>query len=183
MKRIGGGNAVGRRKHLPHEGELGFALLLVFLMAAVIGITLWMQLPRVAIQSQRAKEQLLVERGEEFKRAIQLFLRANLGTRFPADMDDLDRGFNNMRFLRHRYKDPMTGKDDWRLIHVAAGGFIDSLTIKLPTPAGTTAASDLAASSSGDGTQPQPTPQRWQLQRPGATPSTNAASEIGRAHV
>jgi len=105
-------------------------LLLVFLMAAVIGITLWMQLPRVAIQSQRAKEQLLVERGEEFKRAIQLFLRANLGTRFPADMDDLDRGFNNLRFLRHRYKDPMTGKDEWRLIHIQGGVLTDSLLNK-----------------------------------------------------
>jgi len=81
-----------------HEGERGFALLLVFLMAAVIGIMLWSQLPRVAIQSQRAKEQLLIERGEQFKRAIQLFMRANKGApRYPADMDDLDRGYNNLR--------------------------------------------------------------------------------------
>jgi hypothetical protein len=120
----------GRAGRLPHEGERGFALLLVFLMAAVIGITLWAELPRVAIQSQRAKEQLLMERGEQFKRAIQLFLRANKGTRFPADMDDLDRGFNNMRFLRHRYKDPMTGKDEWRIIHMQGGMLTDSLLTK-----------------------------------------------------
>ncbi len=113
-----------------HGGERGFALLLVFLMAAVIGITLWAELPRVAIQSQRAKEQLLVERGEQFKRAIQLFLRANKGTRFPADMDDLDRGYNNLRFLRHRYKDPMTGKDEWRIIHMQGGVLTDSLLNK-----------------------------------------------------
>jgi hypothetical protein len=122
--------AVGRRKRLPREGERGFALLLVFLMAAVIGITLYAELPRVAIQSQRAKEQLLVERGEQFKRAIQLFLRANKGTRFPADLDDLDRGYNNLRFLRHRYKDPMTGKDEWRIIHMQGGVLTDSLLNK-----------------------------------------------------
>jgi hypothetical protein len=118
------------RKTAAHEGERGFALLLVFLMAALIGITLWAELPRVAIQSQRAKEQLLVERGEQFKRAIQLFLRANKGTRFPADMDDLDRGYNNLRFLRHRYKDPMTGKDEWRIIHMQGGVLTDSLLTK-----------------------------------------------------
>jgi hypothetical protein len=115
---------------VPHAGERGFALLLVFLMAAVIGITLWAELPRVAIQSQRAKEQMLMERGEQFKRAIQLFLRANKNTRFPADMDDLDRGYNNLRFLRHRYKDPMTGKDEWRIIHMQGGVLTDSLLTK-----------------------------------------------------
>jgi type II secretory pathway pseudopilin PulG len=119
-----------RAARLPREGERGFALLLVFLMAAVIGITLYAELPRVAIQSQRAKEQLLVERGEQFKRAIQLFLRANKGTRFPADLDDLDRGYNNLRFLRHRYKDPMTGKDEWRIIHMQGGVLTDSLLNK-----------------------------------------------------
>ena len=119
-----------RPKALPHDGERGFALLLVFLMAAVIGIALWAELPRVAIQSQRAKEQLLMERGEQFKRAIQLFLRANKNTRYPADMDDLDRGYNNLRFLRHRYKDPMTGKDEWRIIHMQGGVLTDSLLTK-----------------------------------------------------
>ncbi|MGO9010001.1 MAG: hypothetical protein ACLQPN_07850 [Bryobacteraceae bacterium] len=126
---------VGRLKPAPPEqgargGERGFALLLVFLMAAVIGIMLYAQLPRVAMQSQRAKEQLLIERGEQFKRAIQLFLRANKGTRYPADIDDLDRGYNNLRFLRHRYKDPMTGKDEWRIIHVQGGVLTDSLLNK-----------------------------------------------------
>jgi len=110
--------------------ERGFALLLVFLMAAVIGITLYAELPRVALQSQRAKEQLLMERGEQFKRAIQLYFRASKGTKYPADIDDLDRGFNNLRFLRHRYKDPMTGKDEWRIIHIQGGVLTDSLLTK-----------------------------------------------------
>jgi|SRR5208283_4489529 len=118
------------RKNAAASGERGFALLLVFLMAAVIGIALFAEVPRVALQAQRAKEQLLVERGEQFKRAIQLFVRANKGTRFPADIDDLDRGYNNLRFLRHRYKDPMTGKDEWRIIHMQGGVLVDSLLNK-----------------------------------------------------
>lgn len=110
------------------RGESGFALLLVFLMAAVIAITLYRQIPRVAFQAQRQKEQMLIERGEQYRRAIQLFVRAN--RKYPSRIEDLEN-FNNRRFLRHRYKDPMTGKDDWRLIHInAAGVFEDSLLNK-----------------------------------------------------
>jgi type II secretory pathway pseudopilin PulG len=118
-----------------HRPESGFALLLVFLMAAVIAISLYMEIPRVSFDSQRQKEQLLVFRGEQYKRAIQLYFRAskkNSPGRYPADLDDLERGFNNMRFLRHRYKDPMTGKDEWRLIHMQNGMLTDSVLTKNP---------------------------------------------------
>jgi hypothetical protein len=111
-----------------HTSESGFALLLVFLMAAIVAISLYMQIPRVAFQSQRQKEQLLMSRGEQYKRAIQLFVRAN--NRYPGDIKDLEN-FNNRRYLRHKFVDPVTGKDEWRLIHVnAAGVFTDSLLNK-----------------------------------------------------
>src|SRR5579871_5887696 len=110
------------------RGESGYALLLVFLMAACIAISLYMEMPRVAFESQRTKEQLLIDRGEQYKRAIQLFYRKN--KRFPATMEELEK-FQEIRFLRQRYKDPMTGKDEWRLIHVGPGGQLtDSLVQK-----------------------------------------------------
>ncbi|MFB3829155.1 MAG: hypothetical protein ACE15B_20480 [Bryobacteraceae bacterium] len=107
--------------------DSGFALLLVFLMAAMIAITLYMQLPRVAFESQRAKEQLLVERGEQYKRAIQLFVRKM--NRYPGRIEELENT-NSIRFLRHKYKDPMTGKEEWRLIHYNGGVFTDSIKNK-----------------------------------------------------
>lgn len=120
-------------------GESGFALLLVFLMAAVLAITLYLQLPRVAFQVQRQKEQLLIERGEQYKRAIQVFFRTN--NRYPAEIKDLEN-FNNRRFLRHKFIDPMTGKDDWRLVHVNNGVLTDSvLNKKKPGDTGQAAAS------------------------------------------
>jgi hypothetical protein len=112
------------------SSESGFALLLVFAMAAAVAIMLYMELPRIVFESQRTKEQELIDRGEEYRRAIQLYVRKN--KKYPASLDDLDKS-GSIRYLRRRYKDPMTGESDWRLIHIdAAGVFTDSLTIKPP---------------------------------------------------
>lgn len=110
--------------------ESGFAMLLVFLMAASIAITLYIEIPRVAFEAERQRELLLVDRGNQFKRAIQVFVtdKTNNPTRrFPASIDELEN-FNNHRYLRHRYIDPMTGKDEWRLIHINGGVLTDSVT-------------------------------------------------------
>jgi len=107
------------------QDQSGFALLFVFAMAAIIAITLYVALPRVAFEAQRDKEELLIQRGEQYKRAIQLYVRKF--KRFPGKMEDLDNA-NGIRFLRHHYVDPMTGKDEWRLIHAGPGGILlDSL--------------------------------------------------------
>ena len=115
------------------KNERGFALLLVFLMAAIIGITLYMEVPRVAMQSQRDKEQALIDRGEQYKRAIQLFVAK--AKRYPGDIKELE-SFQNQRFLRQRYIDPMTGKDEWRLIHIQGGVLTDSKVTKPTAPGG-----------------------------------------------
>ncbi len=107
--------------------ESGFALLLVFLMAAVIAISLYMEIPRIAFEAQRQKEQLLIERGEQYKRAIQVFYTTN--KRYPARIEELEN-LNNRRFLRRRYIDPMTGKDEWRLVHIQNGVLTDSVDTK-----------------------------------------------------
>ncbi len=111
--------------------ERGFALLLVFVLAAAIAIMLYKELPRVAFEGQRNKEALLISRGEQYQRAIQLYFRKF--KKYPAKIEDLENT-NQLRFLRKRYNDPMTGKSEWRLIHIGAGGiFTDSLTHKPPS--------------------------------------------------
>jgi hypothetical protein len=117
-----------RRGARAASSEGGFALLLVFAMAAAVAIMLYLELPRVAFEAQRSQEQLLIERGEQYKRAIQLYFRKF--KQYPATMEALETT-NNVRFLRRRYADPLTGKDEWRLIHVGPGGvFTDSITQK-----------------------------------------------------
>ncbi|HXB74625.1 MAG TPA: hypothetical protein VNY05_40700 [Candidatus Acidoferrales bacterium] len=111
--------------------ERGFAMLLVFLLASVVAIGLYLEMPRVALESQRQKEQLLIDRGEQYKRAIQLFYKK--AGRYPAELKDLE-SFQNQRFLRRRYVDPLTGKDEWRLIHINNGALTDSLVNKPKTP-------------------------------------------------
>ena len=119
----------------PRRKDSGFALLMVFLMAACVAIMLYTEVPRVAFEAERQKELLLIDRGNQFKRAIQVFVtdRTNNPTRrYPASIDELE-SFNNHRYLRHRYVDPMTGKDEWRLVHINGGVLTDSVTTKAPT--------------------------------------------------
>jgi uncharacterized membrane protein YgcG len=120
--------ATRRHGDAAKNGESGYALLLIFAMAATIAVMLYMELPRVAFEKQRDREQVLIEHGEQYKRAIQLYFRKFKN--YPATIEALENT-NNVRFLRRRYPDPLTGKDEWRLIHVGPGGvFTDSLTHK-----------------------------------------------------
>lgn len=132
-------------------GERGFALLLVFLMASVIALFLYRQAPRAAFEAQRDKEQLLIERGEQYKLAVQRYFVKY--RKFPQDVKELENT-NSLRFLRRRYTDPLTGKDEWRLIHVNAAGVLTDSKVqpfqdplksgsgKTDTTQQTTAASD-----------------------------------------
>ncbi len=114
--------------------QRGFALLIVFLMAAAVALMLYRQIPRVAFESQRDKEQLLIDRGEQYKRGIQLYFVAY--KKYPTKMEDLE-DTNHKRYLRRRYIDPMTGKEEWRLVHVNGAGLLtDSQVTKPPSPDG-----------------------------------------------
>ena len=107
----------------PPEG--GFALLVVFLMAAAVAFTMYQELPRAAFESVRDKEQVLTDRGNQYRRAIQVFYAEN--KRYPAELKDLETT-GNKRYLRRRYIDPMTGKDEWRLVHTNGSFLTDSLS-------------------------------------------------------
>src|SRR2546429_9585940 len=112
---------------MKHQQERGFALLLVFLLAAPIAISLYMELPRVAFETQRNRELLTVDRAQQYQRAIQLFVRAN--KRYPSKIEDLET-FNDKRYLRHRFKDPLTGKDDWRFVPVGPNGMLTGARVE-----------------------------------------------------
>ncbi len=77
-----------RRSLKKCHGESGFAMLLVFVMAAAIAITLYIEVPRIAFESQRTREQMAIDRGLQYERAIQLFYRKY--RTYPQTLDDLE---------------------------------------------------------------------------------------------
>jgi len=105
----------------------GYAFVALMVALTVMLIALAAALPSIYHESQREKEEELIFRGNEYARAIYLF-RLKF-QRFPTSVDELIRT-NNIRFLRHAYKDPMSPNGKWRFIHVAANGVLtDSLTM------------------------------------------------------
>ena len=116
----------------PRQSERGYALIFVFAMSAMMAMMLYMEMPRLALEMQRNREELLIERGEQYARAIKVFARKN--KKYPQTIEELE-GTNGVRFLRRRYQDPMSGKDEWRLIHAdASGRLTDSLVQKATLP-------------------------------------------------
>ena len=89
-------------------------LLAVILMVTMISVALAAGALRMKQQIQRDREDELVHRAKEYVHAVRLYYR-KFG-HYPANLDQLDNT-NNLRFLRKRYTDPITGKDDWHLIH------------------------------------------------------------------
>jgi type II secretory pathway pseudopilin PulG len=105
----------------------GYAFVVLMVAMTVMLIALAAALPSVYHESQREKEEELIFRGNEYARAIYLFQRQF--QRYPKSVDELIRT-NNIRFLRHAYKDPMSSDGKWRFIHVIGNGtLVDSLTM------------------------------------------------------
>jgi type II secretory pathway pseudopilin PulG len=97
------------------RGEKGYILLSIMLLMTLMVIALTIEAPRMAQQIKREKEEELIHRGNEYKSAIRRYFR-KFG-RYPNTVEQLENT-NNMHFLRQRYNDPFTGKDDWRILHV-----------------------------------------------------------------
>jgi type II secretory pathway pseudopilin PulG len=83
----------------------------IFIILLVLGVAA----PKVARALRREREVEAIHRGNQYTRAIQLYYK-KFG-HYPGSMDQLEKT-NNLRFLRQKYVDPMTGKADWRLIKV-----------------------------------------------------------------
>jgi type II secretory pathway pseudopilin PulG len=95
--------------------EQGFMLLGLIVAIFLILLALGVAAPKVAQGLRREQEVETIHRGNQYVRAIQMYYR-KVG-HYPGTMEELEKT-NNVRFLRQRYVDPMTGKVDWRVIHV-----------------------------------------------------------------
>jgi type II secretory pathway pseudopilin PulG len=99
--------------------QRGYMMITLMLAMALITIGLLAVLPDLKQQVQRDREEELRHRGTAYMRAIQHFYK-KFG-RYPTRVEELE-STNNLRFLRKRYKDPMSrdaaGKEkDFKLLH------------------------------------------------------------------
>ena len=134
------------------NNQQGYMLLAVMLTATLMLIALSAETQRLGQQIRREREEELIHRGKQYVRAIKLYYK-KFGA-YPATIEQLEKG-NNIRFLRKRYKDPMTGDDDWRLIHVGEAKPILAKGLGgLSKPAGSPSTGQSAGLPGGGGSVP-----------------------------
>src|ERR1700759_1542110 len=101
------------RRRSSRQSEQGYILLFLLLIICIMTIMLATVVTTIKFQIRRDREEEMVHRGVQYTRAIRAYYRKF--NRYPAKIEDLENT-NQMRFLRKRYKDPLTGKD-FKLVH------------------------------------------------------------------
>jgi len=104
-----------RRQTKPSEE--GYILVAVIFMLAILLISLSVAAPKIAREIQRDRELETMQRGKQYIRAIRMYYKKN--NAYPPNIDALIKPSNavNIRYLRKRYVDPTTGKEEWKAIH------------------------------------------------------------------
>jgi type II secretory pathway pseudopilin PulG len=91
--------------------EEGYILIGVIILLAIFLILMAIAVPKVRESIRRDQEVETMHRGKQYMRALQLYYRKF--RRYPQSVDDLV-DTNGLRFLRQKYADALTGKDDWQ---------------------------------------------------------------------
>ena len=114
-------------------------LLTLMLAVSLLVVAAAVAAPKIAQQIRRERETELIHRAMEYRRAVRRFAKQT--GRYPMKIEDLE-STNGVRYLRKRYKDPVTGRE-FRLLHMA----------DIPTALGTSANNwslQPAANANGD---------------------------------
>ena len=88
----------------PRRDE-GFIMVALLVSMAVAAVWMTVLVPKWSTQALRQKEDDLIFRGEQYARAIALYYNKNQA--YPPTVDVLV----TQKFLRRKWKDPITGKD------------------------------------------------------------------------
>jgi type II secretory pathway pseudopilin PulG len=149
-------------------GQRGYAMAALLVSIGVMMVVMTVAMPVWRTQAQREKEAELVFRGEQIARAINLYMRKMGGGNYPPSLDVLVQG----RFLRKKYKDPMTKDGEWDVI-LAAGG--------VPGQGGPTQSQPGLGRPGGPSTGLGAPPSRNSAPGPSPSPSPFSGSQMGAA--
>jgi len=100
------------RKPVP-ASEQGYIILVAVFLLALLVISLAIAAPQVAKSIQRDRDLETFHRGMEYRRAVMLYYGKFHA--YPPNVNALVET-NDIRFLRKKYVDPITGKVDWKPI-------------------------------------------------------------------
>ena len=144
------------RRKASQRGEEGYVLLTLLLIVALMIIFAAAITPSITFEIKRDREEEMIHRGVQYARAVKAYYK-KFG-RYPTKIEDLE-STDRMRFLRKRYKDPITGKD-FKLLHFGeaklalsggiGGGLIPGAT-PVGSPGGLSGAGGLAQSAAFGG--------------------------------
>ena len=101
--------------------EAGYAMAALLVSVAIMSIVATMAIPAWRAANKREKEAELIFRAGQVAHAIEKFRRKVGGGAYPPDLDFLVR----QKYLRKKYKDPMTKDGEWRIVtpqELQAGG-------------------------------------------------------------
>jgi type II secretory pathway pseudopilin PulG len=127
-------------------------LLLLMLAVAVLTITMLGVARNYRRSIQRDREVEMIHRGEQYARAVRRFYKKN--GRYPTTIEQLEQT-NEIRYLRKRYKDPMSPDGEWKLVHItdiqlkSTGGLAPAGAAGTGTGTGAAAASAFGQTTAG----------------------------------
>ncbi len=119
------------------RSEEGYVILAAIFFMTLLVLSLTIAAPIVAKSIQRDRDVETFHRGMQYRRAIQLYYRKFHA--YPPNMDALVNT-NQIHFLRKKYADPITAKNDWKPVMFGqnkaptALGFSVRLLLATPRP-------------------------------------------------
>jgi type II secretory pathway pseudopilin PulG len=96
--------------------EEGYMLVAVIFLVFLLTLSLTVALPKISKEIQRDRELETMNRGKQYIRAIRMYYHTFHA--YPPNVDALVKPTNNIRFLRKKYADPTTGKEDWKPVRM-----------------------------------------------------------------
>ena len=102
-----GGQVNRQRPAVVPALDEGYAMVALLVSMSVMAIMMTVAMPVWKQSATREKEAELVFRGQQYVRALELFQRKSGPGTVPANLDVLI----DQKFLRKKYKDPITGED------------------------------------------------------------------------
>src|SRR4026209_2351636 len=91
---------------MPGRSQRGAAMVALLVAMSIMAIMMTVVMPVWKHAAQREKEEELIFRGQQYARAIGMFQR-KFANAYPSNIDVLV----DQRFLRKKFKDPITNDD------------------------------------------------------------------------